>query len=170
MTPKATKGISCKEGTPLLGICGVYCGACTTYRAYNDDDQALFNRNVKMGMPPDQIFCKGCGSNLINEWCANCDFRKCVKEKGVEYCFECKDFPCRKLIDFSKTRPHRTLGLRNLKQLKEMNIEEWLKQQEKRWTCSRCGKQLHWYSEKCPNCGTSFMSATQETVSSSDPV
>lgn len=154
--------MSNKNETPLLGICGVYCGACTTYRAYNDNDQALFDWEVKEGIPRDEIFCKGCLSNLVNEWCSNCNFRKCVKEKGISYCFECEDFPCKKLIDFSKTRPHRTLGLRNLKQLKEMSIEEWLKQQKQRWICSRCGKQLHWYSEKCPNCGTKFMTATQE--------
>ena len=156
--------MSGKSRTRLLGICGVYCGACSTYRAYNDKDQALFQRNVDMGMPPDQIFCKGCGSDVLNEWCANCEFRKCVKERGIVYCFECEDFPCKKLIDFSKTRPHRTLGLRNLKQLKGTSIEEWLKQQEKRWTCSSCGKKLHWYSRKCPDCGAGFVNATQEAA------
>ena len=151
--------------TPLLGICGVYCGACTTYRAYNDNDQALVEWEVKMGMPSDEIYCRGCYSDLVNEWCANCDFRKCAKEKGVVYCFECKDFPCKKLIDFSKTRPHRTLGLRNLKHLKTMSIEEWLEQREKRWTCSSCGKKLHWYSKKCPECEAEFVDATQEAAS-----
>ena len=159
-----------EKKTPLLGICGVYCGACSIYRAYNDNDEALYQRNIDKGIPRDQVFCKGCGSNVVNEWCANCDFRKCVNEKEIAYCFECEDFPCKKLVDFSKTRPHRTLGLRNFKQLKEMDIEGWLIQQEKRWTCSQCGKQLHWYSEKCSNCGTKFMTATQEAVSFSNSV
>jgi len=159
-----------KERTALLGICGVYCGACTTYRAFNDNDQALFTWLMKMRMPSEEIFCKGCGSSVINKWCTNCDFRKCVQKREIAYCFECKDFACKKLIDFSKTRPHRTLGLRNLKQLKEMSTEEWLEQQRKRWTCSQCGKQLHWYSEKCPNCETRFVSATQEAISSSSLV
>jgi hypothetical protein len=116
-------------------------------------------------MPRAEICCKGCLSNLVNERCSNCYFRKCMKERGIGYCFECKDFPCKKLINLSKTRPHRTLGLRNLKQLKEMSIEEWLKQQEKRWTCSSCSKKLHWYSEKCPDCGTRFVNVTQEAAS-----
>ena len=154
--------------TLLLGICGVYCGACTTYRAYNDKDQTLIDWEVKIGMPRDEIYCRGCTSDLVNEWCSNCDFRKCVKEKGITYCFECEDFPCKKLVDFSKTRPHRTLGLRNLKQLKETSIKEWLKQKAKRWTCSTCGKKLHWYSEKCPDCGEKFVNATQEAASLSD--
>ena len=154
--------------TLLLGICGVYCGACTTYRAYNDRDQKLIDWEVKIGMPRDEIYCRGCTSDLVNEWCSNCDFRKCVKEKGIAYCFECEDFPCKKLADFSETRPHRTLGLRNLKQLKETSIKEWLKRQAKRWTCSTCGKKLHWYSEKCPDCGEKFVNATEEVASLSD--
>jgi len=161
--------MSGQSKTLLLGICGVYCGACTTYRACNDKDQTLISWEVKMGMPRDEIYCRGCTSELVNEWCSNCDFRKCVKEKGIAYCFECADFPCKKLLDFSKTRPHRTLGLRNLKQLKETSIKEWLKQQEKRWTCSTCGKKLHWYSGKCPDCGEKFVDATQEAASLSDP-
>ena len=158
------KSMPNKRKEPLLGICGVYCGACTTYRAYNDNDQALFDWEVKMGMPREEIYCKGCDSNLVNEWCANCDFRKCVNARKIAYCFECEDFPCKKLVDFSKTRPHRALGLRNLRQLKEMSIKEWLKKQEKRWTFSSCGKKLHWYSEKCPDCATRFFDATREVA------
>nr|MDO8097685.1 DUF1028 domain-containing protein [Candidatus Njordarchaeota archaeon] len=152
----------------MLGICGIYCGACSTYRAYNDNDEALSDWVKKMGMPSDQVFCKGCGSDLVNEWCSNCKFKKCRKDKGATYCFECDDFACQMLIDFSKTRPHRTLGLKNLERLRSgTSIQEWLKQQEKRWMCSLCGKKLHWYSEKCPSCGGSFVNATQEVTSSS---
>lgn len=147
----------------MLGICGVYCGACTTYRAYNDNDQALVEWEVKNGMPRSEIYCEGCTSNLVNEWCSDCEFRKCASKREVAYCFECEDFPCQKLVDFSKTRPHRTLGIKNLKQLREISIEEWLRQQKKRWACSKCGKELHWYSEKCPDCGAEFINANQES-------
>jgi predicted amidophosphoribosyltransferase len=66
------------------------------------------------------------------------------------------------LVDFSKTRPHRTLGLRNLVQLRDASLIDWLRDQEKRWTCFSCGKKLHWYAEKCPRCGAKFLTATQE--------
>lgn len=160
--------MSDKEKRALLGICGVYCGACETYRAFNDKDQVLFDWETKMGMPPDEVCCRGCGSDLVNKWCAKCEFRKCVAQRQISFCFECTDFPCQRLVAFSKTRPHRTLGLKNLQRLKHMGIEEWLRQQEKRWTCSRCGKKLHWYAEKCPGCGTEFRDATEE-VNSATP-
>jgi len=128
----------------------------------------IFDSVTKMGVPPDQVFCRGCRADLVNEWCGNCKFRKCTKDRGVTYCFECDDFPCRPLIDFGKTRPHRTLGLRNLEKLRHgTSIREWLNQQEKRWRRSQCGKKLHWYSENCPDCGKSFVDATQEAPLSS---
>ena len=146
----------------LLGFCGVYCGACTTYRAYNDNDQALVEWEIKMGMPREEIICKGCRSDFVNKWCSECKFRKCIESRKIENCFQCDIFPCKMLVDFSKTRPHRTLGLKNLIQLKSTSFEEWLKEQEKRWTCPSCGKKLHWYAEKCPKCGAKFYTATQE--------
>jgi len=148
----------------MLGICGVYCGACTTYRAYNDNDQSLIDWEIRHGMPRDEIICMGCRSGLVNEWCSKCKFRKCISRRKVENCFQCEEFPCKELADFSKTRPHRMLGLRNLVELKEKPIEEWLLEQEKRWTCQSCGKKLHWYTEKCPQCGAVFFNATQEAT------
>lgn len=151
-----------RKGLELLGFCGVYCGACTTYRAYNDSDQALVEWEIKMGMPKEEIVCKGCRSGIINKWCSECKFRKCIENKKIQNCYQCETFPCKMLVDFSKTRPHRTLGLKNLFQLRDASLEEWSKEQEKRWTCSSCGKKLHWYAEKCPKCGAKFLTATQE--------
>ena len=148
----------------LLGFCGVYCGACTTYRAYNDNDKALVEWEIKKGMPKEEIICKGCRSGFVNKWCSECKFRKCIEDKRIENCFDCEDFPCKMLVEFSKTRPHRILGLKNLTQLQNASIEEWLKKQEKRWACSFCGKKLHWYTEKCPKCGEKFLTATQEAA------
>jgi hypothetical protein len=146
----------------LLGICGVYCGACSTFRAFNDADEALIDWELRMGMPEDEIMCEGCYSGVVNKWCSKCQFRRCTEAKGINYCLECGDFPCKKLLDFSRTRPHRTLGLRNLQHLKNLSISEWLKEQEQRWRCSNCGKKLHWYAEKCPDCGNPFLNATEE--------
>jgi hypothetical protein len=153
----------------LLGICGVYCGACTTYRAYNDGDDELVDWEIKMGMPRGEIICKGCRSGFVNKWCSECKFRKCVKDRGVNNCFDCQLFPCKTLVDFSRTRPHRQLGLRNLVQVKSGNIEGWLRQQEKRWSCPSCGKKLHWYAENCPKCGTRFFNAADEVARINQP-
>jgi hypothetical protein len=54
----------------LLAKCGFYCGACPTY--------------VKGG-------CRGCEDEHND---GDCFTRDCVKEKNLNFCGECKSFPC----------------------------------------------------------------------------
>lgn len=155
-------------GEELVGTCGIYCGACLVHRAYKDNDQDLIELLVKNGFSKEEIRCEGCSSNLVAPRCSTCVFKECVKDKGITYCFECNDLPCEKLIDLSEKRarsenkPHLTLCPSNLKKLQEIGTGEWLEQQEKRWTCTACGKKLHWYIDACPNCGTEFYNAIKE--------
>lgn len=53
-----------------LGKCGFYCGACPTYI------------NQK---------CKGCMDEHTE---GDCYSRDCVVRKGLNFCGECKEFPC----------------------------------------------------------------------------
>jgi len=133
-----------------MGICGLYCGACTTYRAYKDKDLTLLNklaavRNVSV----EKIACDGCLSPNYRLYLPlesrDCDFRKCAQEKKVTWCFECADFPCKRLNDFSRDgKAHHTAVIDNLKEMKILGVDEWLKIQEKRWQCPNCSKKLHW--------------------------
>lgn len=52
-----------------IGTCGLACGKCPVF---------------KKGK------CPGCQPNDF------CPLPKCAKEKGVELCFDCKEFPCDK--------------------------------------------------------------------------
>jgi hypothetical protein len=68
--------------------------------------------------------CKG-GSG----W-TGCPVRKCCIEKGVEFCFECSEFPCAQWDEkgryanvFNKAKKER------LQKMKELGIEEWIKKQ-----------------------------------------
>ena len=65
----------------LLGKCGFYCGACPTY--------------IKGG-------CRGCEDEHTT---GDCFTRDCVKEKKLNFCGECKSFPC----DTIMTKPHSTV-------------------------------------------------------------
>lgn len=65
----------------LLGKCGFYCGACPTY--------------IKGG-------CRGCEEEHTS---GDCFTRDCVKEKKLNFCGECKNFPC----DTIMTKPHSTV-------------------------------------------------------------
>jgi hypothetical protein len=50
-----------------VGVCGIYCEKCPKFLKGQ---------------------CSGCGENPV------CKMPGCAKKKGVEFCFECPEFPC----------------------------------------------------------------------------
>lgn len=134
----------------LAGICGLYCGACPVYRAYKDKDSTLLRKLAAVGnIPVEKIACDGCLSPSYRLYLPpdsrDCNFRRCAKKHKVTWCFECTEFPCKMINDFSRDgRAHHTAVIENLKEMKSLGVDKWLKIQEKRWLCPHCGKKLHW--------------------------
>ncbi len=70
--------------------------------------------------------CNG-GSCRAGDGWTDCPIRKCCKEVGVDFCYECPKFPCE---TFAK---HPLFGERFIsiqKEIKELGLEEWIKKQE----------------------------------------
>jgi hypothetical protein len=62
-----------EESDPnLLSPCGIYCGECKYYKET----------------------CGGCGRVKGKPFWGECRFYSCVREKKVEHCGLCQDFPC----------------------------------------------------------------------------
>jgi hypothetical protein len=97
----------------LIGCCGLYCGLCTKYQS----------------KAPSR--CIGCKLGEQHSWCSiwNC----CVKKHGFETCTECsKIFNCaiflrRKVAEWIPAAD-------NLRQIKEVGLENWLVEQKERQT------------------------------------
>ena len=144
----------------LLGICGLYCGTCPKYLAYHDQDKEELQKISQMdGVPIEEIRCDGCLSDHVYGRCIDCrhGFRRCAEEKKVNWCFQCSDFPCKRLENFSTIHVvsgicHHKKVIENLQFIKDHGIEKWVEQQDKEGTCPNCGKMLYWYSLKCPRC------------------
>jgi len=67
--------------------------------------------------------CKGdCGN-------PECHFRLCAREKGLDLCVRCGDYPCEKLREFFSGRYNHVLE--SNERLREIGIEKWLEEQEK---------------------------------------
>ncbi|MCF8228811.1 MAG: DUF3795 domain-containing protein [Bacteroidales bacterium] len=125
----------------LIGSCGIFCSACYSYQKGT---------------------CLGCGSEnrnqqRISKW--NCRIRNCCKqEKHLNYCFECKEFPCDKILKFVKSHPkdkkytYRHQAIQNLADLKAMGISQWLLEQQQKYTCGDCGGQVIFYDDFCVDC------------------
>ena len=89
--------------------------------------------------------------------------RACAREKGLEFCSECPDYPCETLSSFrNDAAPHHSTIFKNLERIKEIGPEEWLEEQKRRWSCPECGTRFGWYSEKCSDCGAESYNAVSE--------
>ncbi|MBI5679901.1 MAG: DUF3795 domain-containing protein [Methanobacterium sp.] len=121
--------------------CGVFCGACPSY----------------------EKSCLGCGSEEHNhgrksKW--SCKIRKCCfEDKNLNFCIDCDEFPCNLIEKLKNSHPgddrfkYRHEIYDNLKKIHETGVENWITQQENRFTCPKCNGRVLWYNYKCNECG-----------------
>jgi len=103
-----------------LAPCGIYCGKCFAFTdgpikqlsidlknalgnfdAYAERFTYLLQEPVFGKYPEFSAFltylaggsCKGCRKETCKLF-KDCKVRDCYKEKGVDFCFQCPDFPC----------------------------------------------------------------------------
>jgi hypothetical protein len=111
------------------GPCGLYCGACGA------------------------LDCDGCRSDRVDDWVKQCPFRQCAKEKKLDFCCFCRDYPCKALHEFMHDKwPHHWTMQPNLEYIKKNGVAKWLLAQEQEWSCKSCTAAIHWYQKQC-RCG-----------------
>jgi len=112
--------------------CGLDCFNCELY-AENLTDKLAGLIHDKLGIPVKDIPCQGCLQqdgkhfHLGAEGCATLD---CIKEKGVDFCFNCDTFPCAYLAptaDGASRYPH-NLKMFNLCRIKAVGLEKWIEE------------------------------------------
>jgi len=146
----------------LVGICGLYCGTCPRYLAYQEDNVEQLNEiSRETGVPMEDIRCDGCLSDKVFPTCLECrhGFRQCARERNVTWCFDCPDFPCQRLHDFRNVHvvngiPHHIRVIEDLQYMKDHGVEQWVAEQERMGSCPKCGKKLYWFAHECPTCHT----------------
>jgi hypothetical protein len=98
------------EQAGLAAPCGLHCGMCPLYKALSDE-KLRDTLSQRMNLPLEKAKCEGCRSvdghcPVIGEQCAT---YVCAKEKEVEFCYDCPEFPCSKLMpcsDRADNLPH----------------------------------------------------------------
>jgi hypothetical protein len=108
---------------PTIGVCGLDCGLCPRY----------YTRGTSR--------CPGCaGSDFFNKH-PSCSFITCcVKNKELEVCAECSEFPCSKFknneeyqqLKGSSSYPSYKKVMPNLNFIKEHGIVKFIEKQKKR--------------------------------------
>ena len=149
--------------TRLVGRCGLYCGACSIYRAYKDNGDYLKRLAVHFKCPPEKVRCEGCQALTPNCWGYECKIVQCLRAENLEFCYECKQYEehsCEKFENLAKPYLEEDgVDLRaNLGRIRkgEAEIKVWLKESEEKFRCSECGKPLPTgsFRSKCYHCGT----------------
>lgn len=143
--------------------CGMYCGACSIMKAYQTGVKDPFAEFwIRSGA---ELKCHGCKSEEVFEGCAEfggcstCVMRACAREKGVERCLTCPEFPCASYKPSAASKmvteklPHlNTIGL-NIMTILSTGIDAFLKEQEEQWKCPDCQIEYTWYATHCSKCG-----------------
>jgi hypothetical protein len=113
-------------------ICGIDCFNCEFFHTNIDEFFAKMPPERKRGFEArgltiETVRCKGCRHGGCTTIEGKCDTLECAKEKNVEFCYECQDFPCRKLQPLAEGAdryPH-NLKVYNLTAIKNRGIEAW---------------------------------------------
>lgn len=69
--------------------------------------------------------CKGCRFGGGWSWWPDCPARNCCIRKGVDFCFECDQFPCRNLQKGTLPEARKSIVDTN-KQIEKEGIARWL--------------------------------------------
>lgn len=139
----------------LEATCGLFCGACSVYIATKEDPERLKRISSKFEIPEEAALCLGCGSDKRFASCEGCGFSACAKGKGVAFCSECQDFPCRELKDFQAALPHRLDLWEDLEQARSLKPADWVAKVQQKYTCGQCGTINSAYDLSCRECGHS---------------
>ncbi|MDY6795098.1 MAG: DUF3795 domain-containing protein [Actinomycetota bacterium] len=137
----------------LLAPCGLYCGVCAVLIAHHDDNDKFKERLTGVyGLKSvEDIHCKGCLSDDLFIFCESCPIRECCKDKGIEGCHQCDDFPCEFIEKFPLEVGKRVI-IRAIPYRREVGTEKWVEDEEKRYICPHCGYVLFRGVKRCRNC------------------
>jgi hypothetical protein len=143
----------------LMTYCGAYGGTCARYHGYTafreaasmlreiadahgfqywmpgavkDFDYTEFRKGLAFFSDADSwLVCRG--SCKSGDGRPNCPMRDCCRERGLDTCFDCGDFPCRKVEWHPRI-------IKRAEEYKKLGKEEWLREQEKK---AKQGLELH---------------------------
>lgn len=124
----------------LIAPCGMNCSLCIGY--------------LREKKP-----CSGCNGNddLKPKHCVVCKIKNCelLKTTKPKYCFKCEKFPCTRLKQLDKRykTKYSMSMIKNLENIREFGIRNFVKQEQTKWTCLKCGGIICVHREDCIFCG-----------------
>lgn len=128
----------------MIAICGMNCTVCYKH--------LLTKKYAKK--------CNGCkyGDETLPEHCRKCKIKDCAKNKNLEYCFECEEYPCKwiKNLDKSYKQRYKTSLIENGLFIKDNGMKQFLENEKEKWTCSNCEGVISLHDRLCSECKKSI--------------
>ncbi|NMC57555.1 MAG: DUF3795 domain-containing protein [Eubacteriaceae bacterium] len=128
----------------LIAPCGINCALCVSYLAMkNDLNKKGFNKSYCAGCRP-----RGKNCAYMKKQC------KLPGEGLVRFCYECKDFPCKRIKNLDRrysTKYHES-NIENLQFIKQHGMYEFLIKQADEWRCKKCGDVICCHNGLCLKC------------------
>lgn len=130
----------------MIAPCGLDCSLCK---------RALAETNPCAGcLGPDENkpeFCsKQCGIILCRKRQAN----------GYAYCDECPEYPCEDVMEkenrYTSKYPLYESPKKNLQEIRELGMEQFLEKEREQWTCKECGGVISVHNGICSGCGKQY--------------
>jgi len=124
----------------LIAPCGINCAVCRAY---------LRERNP----------CPGCRADDAGKpkTRVNCKIKTCnqIIEEEHEYCYQCDEFPCKRLLTLDKRyrKRYNMSVVENLENIRDTGMEQFLENEKTKWTCMECGGTICVHNGSCIGCG-----------------
>lgn len=77
--------------------------------------------------------------------------KDCIRNSGFSYCFECSDYPCKLITNLEKSynKRYQASLMENSEYMRQYGLEAFAQQQEKKYTCSKCGGIISIHDREC---------------------
>jgi hypothetical protein len=99
--------------------------------------------------------CHGCLGDDIDkpERCKKCEIKNCAYSKGLKYCYECNDFPCKNIKNMEKSyrTRYKTSLITNSESVKINGILSFMKDEKEKWLCA-CNGVILLHDRYCSEC------------------
>ncbi len=138
----------------LAAVCGLFCPACHVFIGTQEDPERLKAMARRLQRSLDEMQCNGCRSAKRCFYCETmCFMAKCAAGKGVDFCGDCAEYPCKGLKEFQALAPHRIELWKSQARIKEAGWGKWYAEMIEHYSCQKCGTLNSAYDLKCRKCG-----------------
>lgn len=121
----------------LFAPCGMNCLVC--YKHCYHKKSCSGCRNSDKGKP---------------EHCRKCRIKDCIGDKGLVYCYECPEHPCRLIKNLEKSykKRYQVSLVENSEFVGRYGPERFMEGQKEKYICPVCGGVISIHDGECSEC------------------